>query len=128
MEANADTAVSAHPNVTVRPKSPVSVRELVRRRMGVESDPWDLALVQRAEVWDQVRMRRLLDSLLAGYPIGAILLCRVAEGSQRDPRRRWGYAQVIEPERAHGSCSTGSSGSTLCSRCSQTRGGTDAST
>lgn len=51
------------------------------RRAGLAADPWDLALVQRAEVWDQVRMRHLLDSLLAGYPIGAILLCRVAEAS-----------------------------------------------
>lgn len=57
------------------------MRELVLRRAGREVDPWDLALVQRAEVWDQVRMRHLLDSLLAGYPIGAILLCRVAERS-----------------------------------------------
>lgn len=65
----------------------VSVRELVLRRAGWEPDPWDLALVQRAEVWDAVRMRHLLDSLLAGYPIGAILLCRVAQPSrviQRD--------------------------------------------
>ncbi len=61
------------------PAGVVSVRELVRRRMGVERDPWDLALVQRNEAWDQVRMRHLLDSLLAGYPIGAILLCRVSK-------------------------------------------------
>ena len=69
----------------------VSVRELVVRRAGRESDPWDLALVQRAEVWDQVRMRHLLDSLLAGYPVGAILLCRVAQGSRvlhRDGAKR----------------------------------------
>lgn len=60
----------------------VSVRELVRRRMGVDSDPWRLALVQRDEKWDQVRMRHLLDSLLAGYPVGSILLCRVTESSR----------------------------------------------
>ena len=63
------------------PNRTVSVRELVRRRMGLEADPWNLALVQRAEVWDQVRMRHLLDSLLAGYPIGSILLCRVSQHS-----------------------------------------------
>ena len=62
---------------TGHPDGVVAVRELVRRRIGAESDSWDLALVQRAEVWDQVRMRHLLDSLLAGYPIGSILLCRV---------------------------------------------------
>lgn len=60
----------------------VSVRDLVRRRLGLDGDPWNLALVQRAEVWEQVRMRHLFDSLMAGYPIGAILLCRVHEASQ----------------------------------------------
>lgn len=39
-------------------------------------DPWSLALVQRALVWNPDRIGRLLDSLLAGYPIGTILLCR----------------------------------------------------
>lgn len=73
----------------------VSVRELVLRRAGREADPWDLALVQRAEVWDQVRMRHLLDSLLAGYPIGAILLCRVAERS-RVQQRDGGGRRVVE--------------------------------
>lgn len=60
----------------------VAVRDLVRRRVGWDADTWDLALVQRSETWDQVRMRHLLDSLLAGYPIGAILLCRVRRGSK----------------------------------------------
>jgi hypothetical protein len=32
--------------------------------------------VQRDEVWDVERMGRLLDSLLVGYPAGALLLCR----------------------------------------------------
>jgi len=55
----------------------LSVRDLVRRRCGDDSDVWHLALVQRAEVWDHVRMRYLLDSLLAGYPIGSLLVCQV---------------------------------------------------
>lgn len=59
----------------------VSVRELVRRRRGDEPDIWHLALVQRGEVWDHVRMRYLLDSLLAGYPIGSLLLCKVSDES-----------------------------------------------
>ena len=59
----------------------VSVEELVGHRLH-ENDRWNLALVQRDEVWDEVRMRHLLDSLLAGYPIGAILLCRVKEASR----------------------------------------------
>lgn len=80
-----------------RPQSLVSVREVVRRRMGVESDTWDLALVQRAEVWDQVRMRHLFDSLLAGYPIGAILLCRVA-GDSRAIRLQGGERLVVAAE------------------------------
>lgn len=58
-----------------------SVCELVRRRLS-DSDRWNLAMVQRDEVWDEVRMRHLLDSLLVGYPIGAILLCRVRTDSR----------------------------------------------
>ncbi len=50
--------------------------------MGRDPDTWDLALVQRSETWDQVRMRHLLDSLLSGNPIGAILLCRVRQRSR----------------------------------------------
>jgi hypothetical protein len=58
-----------------------SVRDLVTRRLD-DADRWNLALVQRDEVWDEVRMRHLLDSLLAGYPIGAILLCKVKQESR----------------------------------------------
>ncbi|WP_170955395.1 DUF262 domain-containing protein [Ornithinimicrobium cerasi] len=59
----------------------LSVGDLVRQRLST-TDRLNLALVQRAEVWDEVRMRHLLDSLLAGYPIGAILLCRVRDESR----------------------------------------------
>lgn len=62
------------------PVEAVSVGELVRRRTGGSADPWQLALVQRNVVWDEVRMSRLLDSLLAGYPIGGLLVCRVLHG------------------------------------------------
>jgi len=55
-----------------------SVCELVTRRLS-PADRWNLSLVQRAEVWDELRMRHLLDSLLAHYPIGAILLSTVRE-------------------------------------------------
>ena len=54
--------------------SAYSVGDLLRIRIG--GDRWHLALVQRDEVWDVERMGRLLDSLLAGYPVGALLLCR----------------------------------------------------
>jgi hypothetical protein len=62
------------------PVEAVSVGELIRRRTGRSADPWQLSLVQRNEVWDEVRMARLLDSLLAGYPIGGLLVCRVLQG------------------------------------------------
>lgn len=40
------------------PVEAVSVGELVRRRTGGSADPWQLALVQRNVVWDEVRMAR----------------------------------------------------------------------
>jgi Protein of unknown function DUF262 len=55
----------------------LSVRDIVRQRIGADPDTWRLALVQRDKVWDHVRMRYLLDSLLNGYPIGSLLVCRV---------------------------------------------------
>lgn len=54
-----------------------TVREIINHRLG-DSNRWNLALVQRDEVWDEVRMRQLVDSLLAGYPIGSILLSRLS--------------------------------------------------
>jgi Protein of unknown function DUF262/Protein of unknown function (DUF1524) len=58
----------------------ISVGKLIARRLD-PVDPWKLALVQRHLVWDEVRMAHLLDSLVAGYPIGSILVCRVRAGS-----------------------------------------------
>lgn len=52
----------------------VSVGELVEWR---QSDRFNLALVQRDPKWDKVRMAYLLDSLLARYPIGMLLMCSV---------------------------------------------------
>ena len=74
----------------------LSVRDLVRRRIGADVDRWHLALVQRAEVWDHVRMRYLLDSLLAGYPVGSLLVCQVTGQSRiirvEDGKRTTGWA------------------------------------
>ena len=56
-----------------------SVRDLVRPQLELDQDPWELALVQRDLVWEEDRMIGLLDSLLAGYPIGSLLLCRVRQ-------------------------------------------------
>jgi hypothetical protein len=44
----------------------MSVRDLVRAQLGLDDDPWELALVQRDLVWKQDRMVGLLNSLLAG--------------------------------------------------------------
>jgi hypothetical protein len=58
---------------------PRSVAQLIASRLD-PVDPWRLALVQRHLVWDEVRISALLDSLLAGYPIGSLLVCRVRQG------------------------------------------------
>lgn len=60
------------------PVEGISIEQLVKKRLD-RKDPWRLALVQRHLVWDAVRMARLLDSLLGGYPIGSILVCRVQQ-------------------------------------------------
>ena len=58
-----------------------SVRDLVLKRMN-PNDRWRLAIVQRHPCWDEIRMKRLLDSLLAGYPIGSLMLCRLRQGGK----------------------------------------------
>lgn len=70
-----------------------SVATLVNQRLN-EADRWNLATVQRDEVWDEVRMRHLLDSLLAGYPIGAILLSRVGAGGMELAYGQTGMREV----------------------------------
>jgi hypothetical protein len=62
------------------PVEPLSVQQLIARHEDA-SDPWRLALVQRSEVWDELRIAKLLDSLLAGYPIGTLLVCRLRQKS-----------------------------------------------
>lgn len=76
-----------------------SVRDLVRPQLGLDEDPWELALVQRDLVWKQDRMVSLLDSLLAGYPIGSLLLCRV---QQETDARQLGTTQGQERRVAAG--------------------------
>ena len=55
-----------------------SVKFLVEQWLGQvgELAQWFLGLVQRDQVWDDRQRVALLDSLLKGYPIGAILLGR----------------------------------------------------
>jgi hypothetical protein len=79
--------------------APKSVRDLVRPQLGLDEDPWELALVQRDLVWKQDRMIALLDSLLAGYPIGSLLLCRV---QQETDARQFGTSQGQERRVAAG--------------------------
>jgi hypothetical protein len=74
-----------------------SVADLIARRLD-EDDPWRLALVQRHLVWDEVRMAHLLDSLLAGYPIGSLLVCRVRQ--EAHVLRESGVTRVAEKARA----------------------------
>ena len=79
-------ATPAHPEARVSSRS---VGALVRQRLRPEEDDWNLALVQRDRVWDSVRVRRLMDSLLAGYPIGSLLVCAIAgHGEGLDPDTR----------------------------------------
>lgn len=93
----------------------VSVRDLVLQKLSPD-DRWNLALVQRAEVWDLVRMRHLLDSVLAGYPIGAILLCQV-EGDSKIIRVEEGCGASETAIRRPGNYSMASNGSTRSFRC-----------
>ncbi len=57
-----------------------TIREIVSIAVDHVADPWRLSLVQRDLVWTEAQVRYLLDSLLFGYPIGSILLCRVSQG------------------------------------------------
>ena len=57
---------------------PLSVGEIVATAVDGVDDPWRLSLVQRDLVWTDTQVRYLLDSLLFGYPIGSLLLCRVS--------------------------------------------------
>ena len=51
-----------------------SVRDLVRPQLGLDEDPWELALVQRDLVWKQDRMVSLLDmpDEIRGIEIGSL--------------------------------------------------------
>lgn len=111
-----------HAGATVKP---FSVAELVTLRQDTTTDPWRLSLVQRALVWQERQVAYLLDSLLFGYPIGALLLCTVRrdghvlesrdglrfsraapegtwqllDGQQRLNALAWLFAGPVDPER-----------------------------
>ena len=73
----------------------VSAGALVRRQLKLEEDPWALALVQRDLVWGQDRMVALLDSLLARYPIGSLLLCQAGSATSTRPQGTGNGAEGI---------------------------------
>ncbi|HJN74115.1 MAG TPA: DUF262 domain-containing protein [Myxococcota bacterium] len=62
------------------PATTASIQQLLDRSADANS-PWRLAIVQRERVWTPARAAKLLDSLLHGYPIGALLLCRTKDTS-----------------------------------------------
>ena len=66
------------PGVTQDLPARASVAFLVSQWLGEigGAGQWFLGLVQRDQVWDAKQKAALLDSLLKGYPIGAILLGR----------------------------------------------------
>jgi hypothetical protein len=62
-------------------QTPVPVDEILR---GIHHKEYLLPAIQREFVWDEDQIRRLVDSLMRGYPIGSFLVWRVdAETARR---------------------------------------------
>lgn len=55
-------------------QTPVPVDEILR---GIHHKDYLLPAIQREFVWDENQIRRLVDSLMRGYPIGSFLIWRV---------------------------------------------------
>ncbi|WP_292836818.1 DUF262 domain-containing protein [Microbacterium sp.] len=70
-------------------------RDIVRRRI---ENAWDLALVQRDEVWKEDRIRLLLDSLIMGYPVGSLLFCQIDRPGMASIPLGGGQAAVRQAE------------------------------
>ena len=75
----------------------MSVGAILREASGSVSH-WRLALVQRDRVWTPYKAAKLLDSLLNGYPIGSLLLCKAdnshvlaVDGAYRTAQRARGW-------------------------------------
>ncbi len=64
-------------------QTPVTVEEILS---GIHAKKYLLPAIQREFVWGPNQMRRLMDSLMRGYPIGSFLLWQV------DPATAQGYA------------------------------------
>ena len=55
-------------------QTPVTIAQILE---GIHRKEYLLPAIQREFVWDPNQIRRLLDSLLRGYPIGSLLLWKV---------------------------------------------------
>jgi uncharacterized protein with ParB-like and HNH nuclease domain len=55
-------------------QTPVSVRDILA---GIHHKEYLLPAIQREFVWDGDQVRRLVDSLMRGYPIGSFLVWKV---------------------------------------------------
>src|SRR5687768_2178308 len=67
-------ASGARPTTTGEPmtfQTPVTVQDILS---GIHEKQYLLPAIQREFVWDQNQIRRLVDSLMRGYPIGSFLL------------------------------------------------------
>lgn len=73
--------------------APPDARTDLRSRRLSDHDRWNLALVQRDEVWDELRMPHLLDSLTAAIPPLA-RSCLVGFDS-----KRWATDAHLSPKR-----------------------------
>jgi hypothetical protein len=62
-------------------QTPVTVQEILA---GIHEKKYLLPAIQREFVWDQNQIRRLVDSLLRGYPIGSFLLWTVEASTARE--------------------------------------------
>ncbi|MEE2757899.1 MAG: DUF262 domain-containing protein, partial [Myxococcota bacterium] len=52
----------------------LSVEALLSRIAASAKERWVLPLAQRAFVWKETQISRLVDSLLQGFPVGALLI------------------------------------------------------
>lgn len=62
-------------------QTPVTVQEVLA---GIHAKNFLLPAIQREFVWDQDQIRRLVDSLMRGYPIGSFLLWQVDAATASD--------------------------------------------
>jgi hypothetical protein len=69
-------------------QTPVTVQEILA---GIHEKRYLLPAIQREFVWDQDQIRRLVDSLMRGYPIGSFLLWEV----QPDTASRYAFYDFL---------------------------------